>query len=229
MHGGVVRQQFDQQAYRVQGAATADESGKGGVDRNEGFDDQVVARTQVRSLVGQDCGEFRSGECRQGPVTQHHPASHSGQAVGQRFVDVQNTHTGKVVPAVAEQIDHPAVVGPATTGGDRHEQHGRHQASTNQQCQHEDEHRRQPQGPADLRYLAGHAGVRATIVARQEKPGCNGEPGAERGQHRRHRDRLPQHHSRAGSAKRPGGPGQQRRNRTNQQQRHHGEGQRGHA
>ena len=61
-HRGVVGEQFDEQAHRVECVGAADETREGGVHRGEHLQHQVVAGAQVGTLVAEDGGDLAVGE-----------------------------------------------------------------------------------------------------------------------------------------------------------------------
>ena len=145
-HGGVVRQQLDEQLHRAQRVGAADEPREGGVRRGERLQNQVVAGAQMGPLVGEDGGDFGVGERVQRSLADHHPAAHAGQTVGKRLGDVQDAQIARVrarlrqgrIVADPDQIHDHAVMGAPSPIGDGHAHQRHHQPDTDQHGQRED-------------------------------------------------------------------------------------------
>ena len=87
-HRGVVGEQLDEQAHRVERVRAADEARERGVHRGEHLEHQVVPGPKVRALVRQDRRHLVVRQRVQRALADHDAAAHAGQAVGQRLRDV---------------------------------------------------------------------------------------------------------------------------------------------
>jgi hypothetical protein len=76
----------------AQGATAANESWECGVDGDERLEHQVVAGPQMGAFVAQYRRDFGVTQRRQGALAHHHPAPDSGQTVGQRLGDVDDSN-----------------------------------------------------------------------------------------------------------------------------------------
>ena len=164
----------------------------------------------------------------QRPLTQHHAAAHTGQAVGQRLGNLKDPGADQLVMPLTEQIDHHPVMGPAPTGSNRDLHHRHDQPGADQQCEREDADRAQPQRPTEDVDLPGDTRGGSSVRPRQEKPAGECQAGAECRQHRCRRHSLPEHDRRTRGAHRPGRASQQRRDGTGERNREKYEGQCGH-
>ena len=205
------REQLHEQLHRAQRVGAADQPRKSGMRGGERLQNQVVTRTQMGPLVGEDGGDFCVGKVVQCSLADHDTTTHARQAVGQRLRDVQDlaghasSRTTPPGPQRGRPRPDPRPSGGGPAGADwrlprapRPTSAGRRPARSTRRPRYRPPTSGHP-GAAD----ADDAGGGSPLRAGHQHPGGDRDSRAEGRKNGEERDGLPQHHRGARSAQRP--------------------------